>query len=126
MATPPLAADAGAQGAVGYVRTSASPRVIDVDPISVMAGWVEEDLVKDQAQIDQVPKGPGTYGAHVPDSSSSSPRLPRREIDWSDTPWQEDIFDDNEDMQVVRRSIVTINVELTVSLLLVLFLMTYF
>jgi hypothetical protein len=52
--------------------------------------------------------------------------LPRQEIDWNDTPWQEDIFDDNEDMQVVQNAIVTINVALTVSLFLVLFLTTYF
>jgi hypothetical protein len=52
--------------------------------------------------------------------------LPLREIDWNDTPWKEDIFDDNEDMQVMRNVIVTIKVVLTVSLLLVLFLMTYF
>jgi hypothetical protein len=77
---------------------SASPRVIDVDPISAMPGGAEEDLVRDQAQIDQAPKGLGTSGAQVLDSSSSSPRLPRWEIYWNDTPWQEDIFDDNEDM----------------------------
>jgi hypothetical protein len=52
--------------------------------------------------------------------------LPRQEIDWNDTPWQEDIFDDNEDMQAVQNAIVTINVALTVSLFLVLFLTTYF
>jgi hypothetical protein len=52
--------------------------------------------------------------------------LPRREIDWNDTPWQEDIFDDNEGMQAVRSAIVTINVALKVSLLLVLFLMMCF
>jgi hypothetical protein len=47
--TRPPTADAGAQGAVGDVRTSASPRVIDVDPLSVMPGGMEEDLVKDWA-----------------------------------------------------------------------------
>jgi hypothetical protein len=41
--------------------------------------------------------------------------LSRGEIDWNNTPWQEDIFDDNEDMQALRTSIVTINVALTVS-----------
>jgi hypothetical protein len=53
-----------------------SPRVIDVDSISVRPGGMEEDLAKDQAQIDQAPQGPGTSGAQVPDSSPSSPRLP--------------------------------------------------
>jgi hypothetical protein len=41
--------------------------------------------------------------------------LPRREIDWNDTPWQEDIFDDNEDMRAVRNAIVTLNIALMVS-----------
>jgi hypothetical protein len=52
--------------------------------------------------------------------------LPRREIDWNDTPWQEDIFDDNEDMRAVRNAIMTLNVVLTVSFLLELFLTMYF
>jgi hypothetical protein len=63
-------------------------------------------------------------GAQVPKSSSSSLRLPRREINWNDTPWQDDIFEDNDDMQALRTSIVTINHPLTVSLLYdVLFLL---
>jgi hypothetical protein len=87
---------------------------------------MEEDLVKDQAQIDQAQKGPRTSGAQVPDSSPSSPRLPRREIDWNDTPGQEDIFDDNEDIRAVRNTIVTLNIALMVSFLIVLFLTTFF
>jgi hypothetical protein len=39
----------GAQGVVGDVGASISPRVIDVDPISAMPGGAEEDLVRDQA-----------------------------------------------------------------------------
>jgi hypothetical protein len=30
-------------------------------------------------------------------------------MDWNDTPWQDDIFEDDEDMQAMRTSIVTIN-----------------
>jgi hypothetical protein len=89
--------------------------IIDVDPISSRPGGAD-DLVRDQPQIDQALRGLGTFGAQVPDSSSSSPRLPRREIDWNDTPWKDDIFEDNEDMQALRTSIVTINHALTVSL----------
>jgi hypothetical protein len=87
---------------------------------------MEEDMVKDLAQIDHAPKGPGTSGGQVHDSSPLSPRLPRREIDWNDTPWKEDIFDDNEDMRAVRNAIVTLNVVLTVSFLIVLFLTMFF
>jgi hypothetical protein len=47
----------------------------------------------------------------------SSPRLPRCEINWNHTPWQEDWFEDNEDMQALRTNIVTINTALTVSCL---------
>jgi hypothetical protein len=60
VATPPLAVDsrtvtpsrgdeAGAGGTLGDVGTSASPRVIDVDPISARPGGMEEDLVRDHA-----------------------------------------------------------------------------
>jgi acyl carrier protein phosphodiesterase len=41
--------------------------------------------------------------------------LPRRSINWNHTPWQEDWFEDNEDMQAVRTSIITINNALMVS-----------
>jgi acyl carrier protein phosphodiesterase len=41
--------------------------------------------------------------------------LPRRTINWNHTPWQEDWFEDNEDMQALQTSIVTINNALTVS-----------
>jgi hypothetical protein len=74
--TPPRADKTGAEGALWDVGTSAYLWVIDVDPISARPGGMEEDLVKDQAQIDQAPKGPGMSGAQVPDSSPSSPRLP--------------------------------------------------
>jgi hypothetical protein len=92
-----------------------------VDPISSKPVGADYDLVKDQPQIDQAPRGPGTSGAQVPDSSSSSPRLPRQEIDWNTTPWQDDIFEDNEDMQALWTSIVTINHALTVGLLTMYF-----
>jgi hypothetical protein len=103
----------------------ASPRIIDVDPISSRPAGADDDRVKDQAQIDQAPGGPGMSGAEVPDFSPTSPRLLRREIDWNNTPWQDDIFDDNEDMQALRTSIVTINEELTVGLLTMYFLKKY-
>jgi hypothetical protein len=99
------------------IGMSASPWIIDVDPISARPSGEDEDLVKEQAQIDQVPQGLGTSGAQVPNTSPTSPRLPQREIGWNDTPWQEDIFDDNEDMQAVRTSIVTISVAFMVCLL---------
>jgi hypothetical protein len=51
--------------------------------------------------------------------------LPRREIDGNDTPWQEDMFDDNEDMQALRTNIVTINMALTMGLLTMFFLMMF-
>jgi hypothetical protein len=43
--------------------------------------------------------------------------LPQRTINWNHTPWQEDWFEDNEDMQALRTSIVTINHKLTVGVL---------
>jgi hypothetical protein len=85
-ASPPHANGAGAGGVVGDIGVSASLRVIDVDPISARFGGMDEDLVKDQAQIDQASRGPGTSSAQVPNSSLTIPRLPRREIDWNDTP----------------------------------------
>jgi hypothetical protein len=125
VASPPRVVEAGEGTSVGDVGVTTSPRIIDVDPISVRPAGAE-DLVKDQPQIDQVPRGPGISGAQVPDSSSSSLRLPRRKINWNGTPWQDDIFEDNEDMQALRTSIVTINHVLMVSLLFdVLFLLMF-
>jgi hypothetical protein len=96
--TPPRTVDeAGGASARGAGATT-SPTVIDVDPISAVPGGAEH-LVRDQPQIDLAPGGPETSGAQVPPSSSSSPRLPRQLINWNHTPWQEDWFEDNEDMQ---------------------------
>jgi hypothetical protein len=99
---------------VGDVEATTSPRIIDVDPISARPAGAE-DLIRDQPQIDQAPGSPETSGAQVPESSSLSPRLPRREINLNHTPWQDDIFEDNEDMQAFWTIIVTINNALTVS-----------
>jgi hypothetical protein len=98
----------------GNAGATASPTIIDVDPIRAVPGGAE-DLVRDQPQIDLAPGGPETSSAQVPPSSSSSPRLSWRSINWNHTPWQEDWFKDNEDMQALRTSIVTINNALTVS-----------
>jgi hypothetical protein len=114
--TPPRVVDAGGVTSTGDVEVTTSPTIIDVDPISVVPSGAE-DLVRDQTQIDLAPGGLGTSGAQVPQSSSSSPRLPRRSINWNHTPWQEDWFEDNEDTQALRTSIVTINTALTVSCL---------
>jgi hypothetical protein len=109
--TPPRVVDARGITSAGDVRATTSPTIIDIDPISAQPAGVE-DLVRNQPQIDQAPGGPGTFGAQVPQSSSSSPRLPRRSINWNHTPWQEDRFEDNEDMQALRTSIITINTTL--------------
>jgi hypothetical protein len=111
--TSPHATDAGGASA-GDVGATASPTVIDVDPISVVRSGAA-DLVRDQPQIDPARGGPETSGAQVPPSSSSSPRLPRRTINWNHTLWQDDWFEDNEDMQALRSSIITVNTTPTVS-----------
>jgi hypothetical protein len=124
MVSPLRACDAGVGSAIGDVGTPTSPHIIDVDPIISRPAGADKGLVKDQAQIDQAPRGPGTSGAQVPNSSPMSPRSPRHEIDCNNTPWQDDIFDDNEDMQALQTNIVTINRALMVSLLTMFFLMT--
>jgi hypothetical protein len=111
--TPPCAAEAIGTSA-GDVGATTSPMIIDVDPIRTVPGGAE-DLVGDQPQIDLAPGGLETFGAQVPPSSSSSPRFPRRTINWNHTPWQEDWFEDKEDMHALRTNIVTINNTLTVS-----------
>jgi hypothetical protein len=111
--SPPRTVE-GVGTSAGDVRATTSPTIIEVDPIRIVPGGAE-GVVGDQPQIDLVPGGPETSGAQVPPSSSSSPRLSRQSINWNHTPWQEDWFKDNEDMQALRTSIVTINNALTVS-----------
>jgi hypothetical protein len=126
MATLPPAADARAQGSTRGITASTSPPVINVDPISGMPSGMDQDLVVDPTQIEQAPKDLGTFGAQVHDSASSGTTLTRWEISWNGTPWQEDIFDNNEYMRAVCNTIVTLNIALIVSFLLVFFLTTYF
>jgi hypothetical protein len=116
VASPPRAVEAGEGTSVGDVRVTTSPRIIDVDPISARpAGG--EDLMKNQPQIDQVPRGPRTSGGQVPRIFFFEFEVTATEINWNGTPWQDDIFEHNEDMHALRTSIVTINHALMVSLL---------
>jgi hypothetical protein len=72
--TPPCVVNAGGVTSAGDMGATTSPTIIDVNPISAVPGGVE-DLVRDQPQIDLAPGGPGTSGAQVPQSSSSSPSV---------------------------------------------------
>jgi hypothetical protein len=83
--TPPRTTEA-VEASVGDVGATTSPTIIEVDPIRAVPGGAE-DLVRDQLQIDLAPGGPETSGAQVLQSSYSSPRLPRRTINWNHTPW---------------------------------------
>jgi hypothetical protein len=106
----------GVETSVGEVRATTSPTVVDVDPIRVVPDEAK-DMAEDQPQIDLAPGGPEAPDAQVPPSSTSSLRLPRRSINWDHTPWQDDWFEDNEDMRALQTSIVTINNALIVSCL---------
>jgi hypothetical protein len=106
----------GVETSAGEVEATTSPTVVDVDPIRVVPNGVK-DVAEDQPQIDLVPGGPEASGAQVPPSSTSSLRLPRRSINWDHTPWQDDWFEDNEDIWALQTSIVTINHTLIVSCL---------
>jgi hypothetical protein len=79
MESPPCTVEVGEGVTVGDVGVTVLPRIIDVDPISARPAEAD-DLIKDQPQIDQEPGGPETSAAQLPKSFSSSPRLPRREI----------------------------------------------
>jgi hypothetical protein len=106
----------GVETSAGEVEATTSPTVVDVDPIRVVPNGAK-DVAEDQPQIDLVPGGPEASGAQVPPSSTSSLRLPRRSINWDHTPWQDDWFEDNEDIWALQTSIVTINHTLIVSCL---------
>jgi hypothetical protein len=70
----------------GGVGATTSPIVVDVDPIRAVPGGTK-DVARDQPQIDLAPGGPEASDAQVPPSSTSSPRLPHRSINWDHTPW---------------------------------------
>jgi hypothetical protein len=106
----------GLETSIGEVRATTSPTVIDVDSIRAVSDGVK-DVAEDQPQIDLAPGGPEASGAQVPPSSTSSLRLPRRSINWDHNPWQDDWFEDNEDMRALQTNIVTINHTLIVSCL---------
>jgi hypothetical protein len=106
----------GVETSAGGVEATTSPTVIDVDPIRAVPSGVR-DVAEDQPQIDLALGGPKASGAQVPPSSASSLRLPRRSINWDHTPWQDDWFEDNEDMRALQTSILTINNALIVSFL---------
>jgi hypothetical protein len=80
----PLRTTKGVETSAGEVGAMTSPTVVDVDPIRTFPGGTE-DVSGDQPQIDLAPGGPEASGAQVPPSSTSSPRLPRRSINWNHT-----------------------------------------
>jgi hypothetical protein len=86
--TPPRVTEVVGTSA-GDIGVTASPTIIDADPIRTVPGG-GEDLVGDEPQIDLALGGPETSSAQIPPSSSSSPKLPRCTINWNHTPWQED------------------------------------
>jgi hypothetical protein len=98
----------GLETSVGEVGATTSPTVVEVDPIRAVPDGAK-DVAEDQPQIDLASGGPEASGTQVPPSSTPSLRLPRRSINWDHTPWQEDWFEDNEDMRALQTSIVTIN-----------------
>jgi hypothetical protein len=99
MVTPPPATNAGTQGFIGDVGASTSPSVIDVDlSTRCLTHWLRTSL--HTILIEELQGNPETAGAQVRCSSSTGLTLRHREIDWNGTPWQEDVFDDNEDMRV--------------------------
>jgi hypothetical protein len=106
----------GVETSIGGVGATTSPTVVDVDPIRVVPDGAR-DVVEDQPQIDLALRGPEAYGTQVPPSSTSRLRLPRRSINSDHTPWQDDWFEDNEDMQALQTSIITIKHALIVSCL---------
>jgi hypothetical protein len=111
-----LHTDEGVETSVGAVGVMTSPTVVDIDPIRAVPDE-SKDMAEDQPQIDLALRGPEASGAQVPPSSTLSLRLPRRSINWDHTPWQDDWFEDNEDMRALQNSIVTINHALIVSCL---------
>jgi hypothetical protein len=106
----------GVKTSVEGIGATTSPTVVDVDPMRVVPDGAR-DVAEDQPQIDLALGGPEASDTQVPPSSTSSLRLPRRSINWDHTPWQDDWFEDNEDMQALQTSIVTINNTLIVSCL---------
>jgi hypothetical protein len=62
LASSPHAVEARERAAVADVRAVVSPSIIGVNPISARPVRAD-DLVKDQPQIDQVPRVPGTSGS---------------------------------------------------------------
>jgi hypothetical protein len=85
---------------VGEVGATTSPTVVDVDPIRAIPDGAK-NVAEDQPQTDLAPGGPEASGAQVPPSSTSSLRLPHRSLNWDHTPWQDDCFEDNEDMRAL-------------------------
>jgi hypothetical protein len=53
VASPPRAGDVGAESIVGDVGTPASPRIIDVDPISSRPAGADDDLSRTRLRLDR-------------------------------------------------------------------------
>jgi hypothetical protein len=107
--------EVGTQGSVGVLGMSTPPPIIKVDLINTVPSTSAQDPAVDQAQIEQPQQDPKTASGEVPGSTSMGHNFGRRDIDWNDTPWEGDIFEDDEDMKEVRRAILTLNQAFTIN-----------
>jgi hypothetical protein len=101
--------EVGTQGSVGGLGMLTPSLVIDVDPINTVPSTSAQEPMVDQAQIEQPQQDPKTAGGEALGSTSMGTCLVRWDIDWNGTPWEGDIFKDDEDMKKVHWAILTLN-----------------
>jgi hypothetical protein len=107
--------EAGTQGSISDVGTSALLPVIEVDPINSTPNTSAQGPTVNPIQIEPPQDDLETTGVQALGPTSTGPSLRREDIDWIDTPWEGDIFEDDEDMKDVCWSILTLNQALTLS-----------
>jgi hypothetical protein len=100
---------------VNDVGTSAPLPFIDVDPINSIPSTSAQGPTMDPAQIEPPQEDLERTGVQAPGLTQTGRSLRQEDIDLTGTPWERDIFEDDEDMKDVRRSILMLNQALTVS-----------
>jgi hypothetical protein len=89
-----------------WLRATSLP-VKDPYPINVGPTSTTQDPAADQVQLELPLSDPKATIEARPGSLSTTRDRLDREIDWSGTPWEADIFYDNEDFRACKNAILT-------------------
>jgi hypothetical protein len=96
------------------LATSTPSQVENTEPTNKVPTASARDPAANQGQLEPPMLDLGTTIGAIPSFTSTTQKQLDQVISWNGSPWEEDIFEDNKDMRVVKNAILTLNVSFKV------------